>query len=297
MNCSIIKKAKIFFISVLVVLVVGLTLFSVFGFNQTVDYRDSYEVQVSVDQKVGNVLQVTNEATNEYFSQKGIKPIDYTTQILDDGMTVLYKFNSDQTILTTGLKTAVENAIESKSTVKDVFVEVSVREVVASSNVNVGRYILAIVIAIVGAFVYALIVEKLASAVSVAFSMILSAILFMSLMGITRIPASPFATISGIVAVVLAGVISIVTVNRYKAEYKKADKLTNAEIVDKVANNSKKLYLLLGSALLLTAIALCVLGLPYVMIASAQALVAGISGISSAIFGTPFMWCLIKKNK
>jgi hypothetical protein len=116
-------------------------------------------------------------------------------------------------------------------------------------------------------------------------------------MGITRIPAAPFVTIGGALSIILAGVISIATVNKYKMESKKADKATPVEIVEIVACKAKKLYILIGGAVLLSAIALCALGLPYVMLAGAQVLVAGISGIASAIFGTPFIWSLIKKGK
>ncbi|MBQ8426363.1 MAG: hypothetical protein IJX16_01220 [Clostridia bacterium] len=297
MKCSIIKKAKIFFISALVVLVLGLTLFSIFGFNQTVDYKASYEVQVSVEQKAGNVVDVMNDATNKYFNENGIKPLNFATQSIDDGMMIIYKFDCDVTESVSGLKSAIQTAIDSDSTVQGVLADVSVKEVLAKDNINVGRVVLALAIAVVVTFVIALIFEKLASAVAVAFSTVLSAVLFIAFMGITRIPAAPFVAIGGAISVILAGVISAITLNRYKVEYKKADKATNAQIVDKIANKSKKLYILISSAVLLVSVALCAFGLPYIMIAGAQIVIAGISGISSAVFGTPFMWALIKKNK
>lgn len=294
MNCSIIKKAKIFFVAALVIIVAGLAMFGFLGFNQTVDYRDSYEVQVGVDQNAGDAIAIMNDTTSAYFAEKGIKPL--SSQVADDGLAMIYKFSADVGKIEAGLEDKINSAIKTAN-VSNVSAEVSVREVVAGDNTNVANVIIAMSVAIVLMFIYAVIFEKLASAVAVAFATVLSAVMFIAFMGITRIPAAPFVVIGGALAVVLAAIVSIATVNKYKAEYKKADKCTNLEIVEKVASKAKTLYIILGGAVLLTAVALCALGLPYVMLAGAQVLVAGISGISAAVFGTPFMWSLIKKDK
>ena len=47
---AISKSMKWFTIVVIAVLVIGMTLLGVFGLNDTVDFKESYEVQVSVDQ-------------------------------------------------------------------------------------------------------------------------------------------------------------------------------------------------------------------------------------------------------
>ena len=47
MKCTLLKKIKIFFVVALALIVVGFTMFGIFGFNQTVDYKPSYEVQAS----------------------------------------------------------------------------------------------------------------------------------------------------------------------------------------------------------------------------------------------------------
>lgn len=294
MNCSIINKAKIFFVAALVVIVVGLSLFGFLGFNQSIDYKNGYELQVSVDQNAGSAIQIMNDTTEKYFSDNNVKPI--SMQVADDGLMRIYKFSSNVVDLEKGLQEKIDTAIIDAN-ITNVSSKVEAKEVVAKDNTNVGRVLLAMAISIVCIFVYALILEKFVSAVSVAFSATLSAILFLAFMGATRIPAAPFVVISGALSVVLAGVISIATVNKYKKECKKADRATNLEIVEKVANKANMFYIIVGGAILLSAVALCCFGLPYLMIAGAQIAVAGISGITSAIFGTPFMWSLIKKGK
>ncbi|MBQ3220120.1 MAG: hypothetical protein IJB32_06000 [Clostridia bacterium] len=295
MKSSIIKKAKIFFIVALVVLVAGLTMFGVFEFNQAIDYKNGYEMQVSVDQKTESTVKVIKDATDKYLADKGIKAVDYATQTLDGGMTVIYKFSYDVTNDVKDLKATVQKALDADGKVAGVTADVVVSQVSGKDNASIGWIMLALGLAIVGMFVYALIMEKLAGAVATIFVSVLSAILYLALMGLTRIPAAPFVGVGGFIAVVISSIIAVATVNRYKNECKKAEKKTKAEIVDKVANNAKNIYILFGVAVLLVAVAICAI-MPYLMFVGAQIVVAGICGISSAVFGTPFMWALVKRN-
>lgn len=297
MNCSIIKKSKIFFIIALALIVVGLTFFGIFGFNQTVDYKVSYEMQVSVDQKAGNAVQVIKDSADAYFSENAIKPVKYATQTLDDGATIVYKFSYDVTSVVSALKTSIQNELEEKSTVKGIKADVVVKEVYADDTASVASMLIALAVVIVAVFIYTLIMEKLAGAVSTIFSAVMSLVLYLAFMGITRVPAAPFVMVGAVITVALSMLVSVAFVNKYKAEYKKADKSSSLEIVEKVAFSSTKLYIYVGIAVLLTAIALCLFIKPYLMIASVHVLIAGICGLSSAIFATPFMWSLIKKNK
>ena len=50
--CKLNLKAKLFIVISLVVLVVGMSLFAI-GFNQTVDYKESFEVRVTTNQRTG----------------------------------------------------------------------------------------------------------------------------------------------------------------------------------------------------------------------------------------------------
>lgn len=297
MSCSIIKKAKIFFIAALVVIVAGLTIFGIFGFNQTIDYKSGYEMQVSVDQKVGKAMQVMKTAADNYLADNGIKAVKYATQSLNDGMTIVYKFNYDVTESISGLKTAVQSAVDTKSGVQGVSVDVVVSQVKGIDITNVGKVLLALGLSVVGILIYTLIVERLAGAVTTLVSTVLSAVLYLALIGLTRIPAASFVAIGGALAMIISASISVATVNKYKKETKRAVKLSNVEIVDKVANNAKFVYVLIGAGVLLTALALCAFIMPYLMFASLQILVAGICGISSAVFAAPVIWSFIKKNK
>lgn len=295
MNCNIIKKSKIFFIAVLVVLVAGLTLFGIFGFNQAVDYRCGYEIKVSVDQKAGNASAVMKDATDAYFDANGVKIFDYATQTLEDGMTVIYKLSSDITSKKDALISHVQKALDEKSSVKGVTANVEIGQTNASDSLDVGGILLALGLSVLGIFVYVLIKEKLASAVATVFSAVLSAVAFVAFMGITRIPAAPFVAVCGALSVILASALSSATVNKYRVEMKNNEKASSVDIVNNVAIKAKRIYIYVSIAVALIAVALCAFAMPYLIFTGLQVLVAGLCGISSAIFATPFMWSLIKK--
>jgi preprotein translocase subunit SecF len=295
MKCSIIKKAKFFFIGALVIIVAGLSLFGFLGFNQTIDYKGGYDLKVGVKIEADGVVEIINDTTAKYFAEKGIKPV--ASQVIENGLETIYKFNNDVEELTVDLEKTIQDAIDADGSITNVFAEVEFKQSFARDNTDMVKVILAVGIALVVMFVYALIVEKLAGAVSIACSTLLSALMFVALMGITRIPAAPFFAIGLATSTILAGAMSFVTANKYRTEYNKADKPNKIDIVNNVAKKASKLYIIVAGAILLTSIALVAFALPYVMIAGAQVAVAGICGISSAVFCTPIMWTLIKNKK
>ncbi|MBQ6921890.1 MAG: hypothetical protein IJQ66_02255, partial [Clostridia bacterium] len=66
---KIFAKTKIWLIIALSVVVVGVAMFAFLGFNQTPDYRNSYEVQVAVDQNVKNSAAIAKENAEKYFAE------------------------------------------------------------------------------------------------------------------------------------------------------------------------------------------------------------------------------------
>ena len=292
------NKNKLFIIITLVVLVVGMTLFGVFGFNQSVDYNGSYELKVSVDQKSGNATEILCEKTSEFISKNSLKPSG-AVQKLDEGKIIIYKFNTDVTDAVAGIDDYVSTALTAEG-LTTVGVEVSVGETAPRTSSNAWWVVLAIGIAVVVAFVYVAIMDKLAAAVSTIFSAVLSALLFVALMGITRVPALPFVAIGLAVSVAVSMALSVSTLRRYKEEGKNSanEKLSAKELTEKLFAVETRKHLVALCAIALGAIALVVMGLTTVMFAGVQLLLAGIVGVYTATFSTPFIWSAIKdKNK
>ncbi len=294
MNCAM-KKMKWFIISALIVLLVGMTLFGVFGMNNTVDYSSSFEVEVRVDQGFAEANDVLKTSSDKYFADNGVGVVSY--QIVDEGSAIIYKFNEDVTKKVEGLKSAVDTALDGNDKTKDVSATVKVNEVIGNKPLQVGNVLLACGIGLVIMFICALFVGKLASSLSVVCSYVGSALIFIALMGITRVPALPHVEYGVIFASVLAAVLSMITVVKYKQTIKNsATKVSALNVVEKVTASLSKVYLFTLISVLVASVALIALFMPYMMFAGLQLALAGISAVSVAYFITPLIWAGIKKG-
>ena len=237
---GIIKKFKWFIIATLAILVVGMTLFGVLGFNNTVDYKDSFEVRVSIDQTTDDAIEILRETTDKYFDEKGVNDKGYSFQVMGDGATLIYKFSSmdDATVAKiNALETVLNNALASTSAEA----EISIDEVSGANDLQSGWVILALGIAMAVIFIYLLIMEKLASSVAVICSSALSMLLFIALMAITRMPAIPYVEVMACLAGIIGAVLAVTTVGRYKEEIKNAGgKFSASAVAETVAKKDKK---------------------------------------------------------
>lgn len=295
---GLIKKFKWFIVATLAILVVGMTLFGIFGFNNTVDYKESYEVKVSIDQNVDDAVKILKETTDKFFETNGIDDKGYAFQTQGNGTTLIYKFSSlsdAQLAKIDGLESVLNTALASTSAVATVD-DPSI--VLGANDLQSGWVILALGIAMVAIFIYLLIMEKLASAVAVICSSALSTLLFVALMAITRVPAIPFVEVLACLAGIIGAVLAVTTVGRYREEIKNTTgKFSAASVADAVAKKDKKKYLLALIAILVAAVAVAAFFVPYIMIMGAQIAIAGLVATFSAYFMTPFMWVLIKGRK
>lgn len=284
-------KNKLFIIITLVITVIGMTLFGVFGFNQTVDYNKSFEVRVSVEQNVASAKETMLTETNAYFASKGIKAKDYAFQTLGEGETLIYKFANAIPADVSGLEAHLESKIADND------ITVNMDEVVGNNKFDIGWLLLAIGLAIVASFVYAIIMEKLAASVAVAFSSIASFIVFVALMGLTRLPAYPFVGAAAALAAAFGGLLSIATAARLREEFKNAERPNAKEIAEKVMKEEGKKYLFTIIAVLVAAVALAAFISPYMMIVAGQIALAALSAVGVSYFGTPLIWSAIKSKK
>lgn len=292
---GVMKKMKWFIISALIVLLVGMTLFGVFGMNNTVDYSSSYEVEVRVDQGFTEANDVLKTSADKYFADNGVGVVSY--QIVDEGSAIIYKFSEDVTEKVSGLKLAVDTALDGNDKTKDVSTTVKVNQVVGNKPLQVGSVLLACGIGLVVMFICALFIGKLASALSVVCSYVGAALIFIALMGITRIHTLPHVEYSVIFASVLSAVLSMITVAKYRQAIKNATtKVSALSIAEKVTASQSKVYLFTLISVLVASVALIALFVPYMMIAGLQLALAGISAVSVAYFITPLIWTAIKKG-
>lgn len=296
MKNGVMNKIKWFIISALIVVVVGLSIAGIFGLNNPIDYKDGYEVSVSIEFNEENSKTILKSQTEKYFEDNDLSVVSYQT--LNDGLTIIYKFNADPTAKVAGLKTVLETKMDENQYSQGNGVTVNVNAVYKGSYLQPLEMLLSYGIGIVAIFLFMLIMNKLASAVAVVASSFASMVLFLSVMSITRIPAIPFVEISIMVAGALGAMLSVATVSKYKEEIKNnlSDKFSAKTVADDVAKTEFNKYSFVFVGVLVASFAMFAFFTPYLMILGGQIGLAGISACLSAYFITPMVWSAIKSK-
>lgn len=298
MKKSVMKNMKFFIAAALIILVVGMTLFGVLGLNQTVDYKNGYELNIAVDQDAGGSVDAVKTATEDYLSDKDVSYSVWDHTQMNEGRTLIYKFSEDYTQEIEGLEEELRAVLDDKD-LQAVGVTVKFYELKDDVKIDAWMPLAAAGVAIAVIFVYALIMEKLAASVAVIVSAVVAPLLFVAMLGITRIPANPFVSIGVALAMIIGAGLSITTVRRLKEESKNVanEKLSYTEIADKVAPLERAKYVLVTASIAVGAIALAATGSLYMMVAGLQLLVAGVVGTFTSYFMTPLLWSAIKGSK
>ncbi len=298
MKFSVTGKFKIWAVITAVILVAGIVLFGVFGYGQTVDYKDSYSLSVSVSQNIQDASEIMKQASDEYLSENNIKPAGYAFQEVGEGRTLIYKFNGDVKLNVEELKTAVEAALAEKPVLDGLEVTCSYDGTKNIFDSQFGWIMLALGIAAVAIFVYMFFMEKLARAISVLAVSVISALLFFAMMGLTRIPAYPFVNAVFVLAAVLGAALASGLVSRMGEETKKAGnaKLSFREIGDKATAVSWLRLCLVSGGLAVAAILLIAIAPVYLKILGAQLILADITATFAAFSFTALIWSGLKKD-
>ena len=298
---AISKSMKLFTVIVIAVLVIGIALLGIFGLNDTVDFKEGYEIQVSVDQTYEKACSKMRAETDKYLEANGIDTLEYSFQKNEDGSVLIYKLSKlDKEIekKVGGLESHINAALDADAETKGTLAEVSLNKTKGSSYSQAGKILLAVGIGIVAIFLYLLIMEKLSSAVAVVSSSVLSMLVFVALMAITRLPAKPYFEAAVAFAGMFAAILSVSTVAKYKEEIKNADgKINVFAISEKVAKVESKKYLFAVIAVLVAAVAVSAFFSTYLMIMGAQLALGGIAAAVVSYFMTPFIWAIIKGRK
>ena len=288
--CKLNLKSKLFIVISLVVLVVGMALLSV-GLNQTVDYKDSFEVRVSVNQRTA--IETIRTETEKFFDDNGISAKDYAYQELGEGKILIYKFSNEVPQKVNELQAYLQSKLE--GTLK---ATVEIDEVVTNQSEINGYIALALGIAVVAIFIYSIIMEKLAGSVATVCASLLSGLLFIALMSITRLPAYPFIGVTTAFAMALGAGMAVSTVNRLNEEYKNsANKKSAFEIAEKVEKAECLKYLFTAIILLVVSATISAFFVPYMMIVGGQIALAGICALAVSYLGAPLLWAVIKGKK
>lgn len=300
MKLNITNKFKIWVVITLVVLVVGLVLYGVIGFNSSMDYKTTYEANIKV-YSLDNSGELTQQATEKYFSDNGIDFNKNNFEMTEDGegfAILKYQFKKAEDvekINENNLKEAVKIKLQSIGLEVE---EYSVLQVKKAFFGNMGYVALALGISIVAILVYLFFMEKIASALATIISGVISGLLFIAYMTIASIPVNPSVWIMDIVSVLITVVLSAGLVARFREEEKNSAnaKLTPKAIADKAVDASVLRYVVVFAFLIVASVLLIAVGKGNYRNIGYELCSASIVSVFSSIVWTPIMWALLKKD-
>ena len=293
---KIFAKTKIWLIIALSVVVVGVAMFAFLGFNQTPDYRNSYEVQVAVDQNVRDSAAIAKENAEKYFAEIGYVPANCYTQEYKEGAGYIYKFyNASEKFDKDALKTKIETALTALDDKElgelNLVVTVNYKETVVSKEVGAGvsawKIILACAIAMVIAFIVVAVMNNLASAITVIVNSLIAIVLNIAIMAIVRVPAYPTLIIGEAVAAIFAMLFTFIITCRYKEDLKVNDKADVAEDGVKKSFNLISLVAIFGA---ICAIFIMLAINSYFVFAGIQSAIAICVAYLVSLVATPVLW-------
>ena len=296
---KIFKNTKIWIIVALITVLLGAIFISVFGLNQTPDYKAAYEVSVSVDQDVQGSGELVKKTAENYFSEKGCKYSAYAVQSTEDGATYIYKFHNAGDISESVLNEKLSEALEADANLSGLGLKATAayKKTAVTSDVNVGMVILSCALSLLAAFLIALFIVKLASATTVVVNAAISAIMYVSIVAITRIPAATDFVIGGAIVVILSAVMTFVIACRYKETLKLNDKADVKAVAESGVSAGIFRLCFIACAGIVAAIALSATGSVYLLFTGLKVLVATVSAFLVSVISTPILWTVLKNVK
>ena len=294
---NISSKFKIWLIVTLVLIVAGMTIFGIFGFNQAVDYKDSYEVSVSVGVNVNDADKTIESASKDFFADKGLSVKEVAT--FNEGEKFVFKFDSLSSEQIQAINTELKDTVQAKLTEKglgSLAVTVKTSQTHAYNYKAIGAVVLALAIGAVVVFVYYLFLEKLAGALTVLCSAIISGLIYVSLSALTRVAVDPLGGTFLALSIILGGVLAGGVVSRCKELAKNVgnEKKPLVEISDMATSSSMTRFLFLSILIVVFAIVLIAIGSMMVKFAGLSLIIASASALFTAIAWSGLFWAYFK---
>lgn len=290
------KFVKIFAIITVVLIAAGFALFGVFGFNQDVNYKQSFELNVTLEESIGESADAMKTAADAYLEECSVTHSKYAFQQAGDGKTLIYKFETDvsSSIDLSVMADKIETAVKEKTSID---LEATVKFFdVTTNHYNQKLLVLAgVAIIIVVLFIYEIFTHKLAGAVSMLVGTVISVLLYMALVGGTRIFAGEFVGVGMLLTATLTGAyIAAITAHANDA-------------VKNVGNDKRSYFDLANEGTAkVTPYALGVAGLALLAGIALSLLVSASAGIQLVITGVVsaftayafggFMWAVVKNT-
>ena len=296
MKNGVISKFKLWIVITLAVIAAGMFVLGFVGFNNPVDYKVSYQVEISTEEDINGSVALAMSTAETFFKNKGISAKEYSFEVRDNG-SVAYKFSEDVSDKIQGLEAQIQAKLDAEELNLEASVEVS--KTSPYINKQVLGIALAAAVTLVVCFIYFSIMEKVSGAVSVLGASVISALIFTAILAITRIPAQPFAVASIALTAVVSAILSVIFIGRVKDEVRNVanDKLSNVAIADKASSKAFFTSVLVLGITVVSAILLLAIGTGYMKFLGLQVLASGVSAVFGSFVWTPMIWSVARKQK
>ncbi|MBQ9117620.1 MAG: hypothetical protein IJY11_00255 [Clostridia bacterium] len=243
-------KWKLWTAIVAVIMVVGIVIAAVFGFNTHVDLQSVKTVTVDYSDIYVEKVEDLEETCENSFDKSDVTPLKKTVSVKSNAE-IIYYFDVDAD-LTEAVETLKEDIATATSST---LVKVSVHTEEFQQGLS-EDYILRAAIAVgvfaVAAFVYVALRYKLSMGITLAASILAAAGMTVALVAIIRIPVAASFAYAVAFAVLVTAVMSIMTFNRLRDNAKDKDKQKDMTAQEKtVAAVPTKQILTLAVALTL----------------------------------------------
>ena len=124
MKIGVMNKVKLWIVITLAVVAVGMFVLGFVGVNNPVDYKTSYQVEISTEEDINGSLQMAMDTAEDFFKGKGISAKEYSFEVRDNG-SVAYKFDKDVSDKIQGLEALIQSKLNDEELNLEASVEVS----------------------------------------------------------------------------------------------------------------------------------------------------------------------------
>lgn len=289
---SVVSKWKIWLIAVLVIIVAGMTIFGVIGNNQSIQYKEHYELSVSVKDIKDTDKKVFKDAVDKYLGDNDLHDVKYAFSTEEDGGKLFYVFTDDVSNHVEGVKNAVKAAIPSGYNVETECLVVS--PIYTQPNLNI--IYVAVIFAVVS-FIYLLFLEKIVAALTSLCTSVIGGLLFISLASIIRVPANPYLIYVTAGVFALSSAISSIFSHMAKDKFEKsAEKLSYSQVADNIANKNLIANVFMNAGFIVAAVAFISVGSMQLKFLGIQLVLASLVITFIGLFISPCIWTLLNNK-
>lgn len=289
-----VKNFKYFAIAAVTVVLIGMIMLGVIGFNASSDYKGGYEVKCEAGETLGDSAEVMKKTADKFFKDNKMRVVSVKNQ--DEGRILVYEFKNEVAeTVKTDLGAAMEAAFEGRT----ITVEVTTSPTVAHRSVSdVWWAVLAAGVLLVLAFFYLVLRYRWAAAFAMLAAVVADLLLTVALTALTRVPV----TTAYLSVVMLGAALTIMTCVYLFSLIKEDVRLTsNSDTPENYANRATVKSLLavtvLFGAVLLAVIAMLAIGGLTVKFTALQILVAAVGAAFVSVGLTGSFYAVFKHVK